>query len=199
MKIRRSFWNCIRSFRKIDISYGVMRRYPRMNIFYLSHKQSRCARWHCDKHVVKMILETAQLLYTAHWVLGRTDFSTAPLQKSKPQRGYQPIKNKNHPSAIWARESLDHYRWLCTLGAYLCREYKFRFGQGKEHSCQKHIYWLKVNMPPLKMTGWRQPPQAMPDEFRRKDSIAAYRAYYIGGKAHLLKYSKRHTPHWINK
>ena len=168
-----------------------------MNIFFLHKNQIKCARWHCDKHVVKMILETTQLLYTAHWVLGTTDFSTAPFQKNKPQRGYQSIKNKNHPSAIWTRESLDHYMWLCMFGAYLCQEYQHRFGATKEHSCQEHLYWLTAHAPAaLKENGWRQPPQAMPDEFKRGDSIAAYRAYYLGAKAHMLTYSKRHRPHW---
>ena len=40
-----------------------------MNIFYLSTNTDECARYHCDKHVVKMILETAQMLSTAHRVL----------------------------------------------------------------------------------------------------------------------------------
>jgi hypothetical protein len=169
-----------------------------MNIFYLSHKPSRCARWHCDKHVVKMILETAQLLYTAHWVLENPDLSTAPVKKNTTQRGYQSIKNKKHPSAIWARESLDHYMWLCELGFELCREYKHRFGEKKEHGCQRHIIWLAAYPPAaLKSLGWSQPPQAMPDEYKDADSIVAYRAYYIGGKKDLLHYTKRHMPHWI--
>ena len=167
-----------------------------MNIFYLSHKPSRCARWHCDKHVVKMILETTQLLYTAHWVLGTTDFSSAPLTKAG-RHGYQSIRNKNHPSAIWARETLDHYMWLCVFGAYLCEEYKYRFGQTKQHSCEKHLDWLTIHVPQNMESGWRQPPQAMPDEFRRADSIPAYRAYYLGAKKEMLHYTKRHKPHWI--
>lgn len=145
-----------------------------------------------------MILETAQLLYTAHWVLESLNMSTAPVKKGTTQRGYQSIKNKKHPSAIWARESLDHYRWLCALGAELCREYKHRYGQHKEHACQKHIAWLSANPPAsLKAIGWRQPPQAMPEEYQNGSSIAAYRAYYIGGKKNILHYTKRHTPHWI--
>ena len=166
-----------------------------MNIFYLSHKTSRCARWHCDKHVVKMILETTQLLYTAHWVIESTpDFTTAPLQKSG-QRGYRSIKNKNHPSAIWARASLDHYVWLCDLGLALCAEYGHRFG--KKHACEAHILWLYENPPGLKPIGWSQPPQAMPEQYRNKNSLIAYRTYYMEGKKHLLSYTGRHVPHWI--
>ena len=171
-----------------------------MNIFYLSHLAARCARWHCDKHVVKMILETAQLLYTAHWVLvGEPDFTCAPLRKSG-DRGYKSIKNKKHPSAIWVRESLDHYTWLCKLGAYLCKEYCHRFGANKKHACQEHIEWLSVNHPiGLISNGWKQPPQAMPDEYKHEDSVTAYRAYYLGPKRALLTYTRREVPYWITQ
>lgn len=176
-----------------------------MNIFFLSRKASRAARWHCDKHVVKMILETTQLLYTAHWVLaaaaGRLpDLSRAPTLVSNPkQHGYLSIHNPKHPSAIWVRESLEHYRWLCELGMALCEEFRYRFGgPTKAHSCEEHIYWLYAHPPAeLASKGWRDPPQAMPPEYKRPASIAAYRAYYRGGKAHLLTYTHRHEPHWL--
>jgi hypothetical protein len=178
-----------------------------MNIFYLSHKTSRCARWHCDKHVVKMILETAQLLYTAHWVLSIGPpklLLTAPTLASNPdQHGYLPIKNKRHPCAIWTRESLAHYMWLCELGMALCEEFQHRYGGS--HACEEHIYWLHQNPPPAlkrKAMGWlHQPPQAMPEEYRcRGDSIKAYRKYYKLNKGEargILQYSKRHRPHWL--
>jgi hypothetical protein len=182
-----------------------------MNIFYLSHKPSRCARWHCDKHVVKMILETTQLLYTAHWVLAlaasaQPDFTTAPSLVSDPkQKGYKSIRNPKHPCAIWTRESLQHYYWLCELGMALCEEYIHRFSTDpadpKSHACEEHIYWLYSHPPPtLKDTGWRQPAQAMPDEYKHGSSIAAYRAYYRLNKGDLrgmLTYTARHKPHWL--
>lgn len=168
-----------------------------MNIFYLSYKTSRCARWHCDKHVVKMILETAQLLYTAHWVISVTpDFSTAPCRKNKTERGYLSIRNKNHPSAIWTRASIDHYMWLCRLGLSLCKEYHYRFGN-KKHACEEHLVWLLANPPGLPRAGWSQPTQAMPDVYKNKNSLIAYRKYYSYGKSHILTYTGRHAPHWI--
>ena len=181
-----------------------------MNIFYLSHKPSRAARWHCDKHVVKMILETAQLLYTAHWVLaalagGAPDLSTAPTLASNPkQHGYLSIRNKNHPCAIWTRESLDHYEWLCRFGLALCAEYQHRFGAKKQHACEQHIRWLQAHLPPTLISkGWSQPAQAMPEEYRvRGDSIRAYRKYYKlnkGEQRDILTYTKRHRPHWLSK
>lgn len=171
-----------------------------MNIFYLSHKTSRCARWHCDKHVVKMILETTQLLYTAHWVLSNNDpdLSSAPYRKNVHERGYRPIKNRNHPCAIWARASLEHYAWLCQLGLALCEEYRFRFGSSKRHSCEEHIEWLYEFWPPsLEAKGWKQPPKAMPIEYKQGDSIVAYREYYRKGKKDILAFTKRHAPHWL--
>jgi hypothetical protein len=157
--------------------------------------------------VVKMILETAQLLYTAHWILalaaGRVpDLSTAPQRKEGP-RGYLPIRNAKHPCAIWARESLAHYRWLCALGIALCQEYQHRFGADKVHGCEEHLFWLNRNPPAqLAAVDWiRQPPQAMPVEYQRsKNSIVAYRAYYKENKGAvrgILKYTARHQPHWL--
>lgn len=170
-----------------------------MNIFYLSRMAARCAQWHCDKHVVKMILETTQLLYTAHWVLmGEPDFRDAPFRKNIYERGYKSIKNKKHPSAIWVRDSVEHYSWLCKLGKYLCDEYRYRFGVTKKHSCEEHILWLSKNIPiGFLSNGWKQPPQAMPDEYKQEDSVAAYKAYYLGPKKRLLKYTKREIPFWI--
>lgn len=178
-----------------------------MNIFYLHPKATRCARWHCDKHVVKMILETAQLLYTAHWILAKAAgvapaLSTAPAPASRPtDHGYLPIHNAKHPCAIWTRASLQHYRWLCELGLALCLEFRHRFGD-KAHSCEKHILWLLFHPPAqLADNGWTQPPKAMPDEYKRSaDSVVCYRAYYKenkGAKRGILTYSSRHRPHWL--
>ena len=68
-----------------------------MNIFYLAHNPTDCAQMHCDKHVVKMILETAQLLSTAHHERG----STAPYKST----------HRNHPSAVWVRSGVKQYQW----------------------------------------------------------------------------------------
>ena len=176
-----------------------------MNIFFLHFKQSKCARWHCDKHVVKMILETAQLLYTAHWYLAidrgyLPSFATAPPSVSEPRmRGYLPISNQKHPSALWTRESLEHYKWLALFGLALCNEYRHRFND-KKHSCENHLRWLYMNIPKeLESRGWKDPPPAMPDIYKTGTAIASYRNYYRDGKTALLKYTKRNKPHWISE
>jgi hypothetical protein len=176
-----------------------------MNIFFLHYNQAKCARWHCDKHVVKMILETAQLLYTAHWYVAINNgylpsFKTAPASVSEPRmRGYLPIRNEKHPSALWTRESLQHYKWLALFGLALCNEYRHRFNDRK-HSCENHLLWLYRNAPTdLKDCGWKDPPPAMPDIYKTGNSIVSYRRYYKEGKKTLLTYTRRHKPHWIER
>ena len=81
-----------------------------MNIFYLHENPQRCAEMHCDKHVVKMILETAQLLSTAHHEID-----------GEPSIECYKATHKNHPSAVWARENRSNYIWLWNLLNSLCK------------------------------------------------------------------------------
>jgi hypothetical protein len=166
-----------------------------MNIFFLHTNPRKCARWHCDKHVVKMILETCQLLYTCHWMLN-SSLATAPFRKGTEQRGYKK-SHWNHPCAKWVRGSLLHYVWLASLGKELVREYKVRYKR-RTHGCEEHMEWLFWNPPLLlKNTGWSEPAKAMPDLYKSGDSVASYRRYYINDKTRMLHYTNRHTPHWI--
>jgi len=176
---------------------------PTMNIFFLHPNAKRCARWHCNKHVVKMALETTQLLYTAHWVLEMElkripSFKDAPAQSSGV-RGYYSINNPTHPCAIWTRESLDHYTWLCEFGLRLTKEYTFRFN--KVHSCEAHLLWLAAHAPPtLVSRGWKNPPCAMPLEYKvSNNAVTCYRLYYAKGKSTLLDYVRRNKPHWLKQ
>jgi hypothetical protein len=193
-----------------------------MNIFALHPKQRKCARWHCDKHVVKMILETCQLLYTAHWVLHYPQLreckspialsrvqktleapdymKTAPLCATSNTHGYRPC-HVNHPSAVWARKTSGNYEWLVRLGWELAQEFTYRFN--KKHSCEDHITWLYHNYPPtIRAFPRTQFSMAMGEEFKiSKDPIRSYRYYYNTSKKErgLLVYSGRHPPHWLTK
>ena len=169
--------------------------FGKMNIFFLHTNPRKCARWHCDKHVVKMLLETCQLLYTCHWLMGSGDFSTSPLRKDGGQ-GYK-MSHKNHPCAKWLRMSLSNYKWLTTLGLELLREYQYRF-KGRSHGCAEHIRWLHMNAPcNLADNGWIEPLKAMPDIYKIGDSVSSYRRYYNGAKQNILKWTGRHVPHWV--
>jgi hypothetical protein len=145
------------------------------------------AQYHCDKHVLKMIIETAQLLYSVHWTLN------SPL----PVNAYK-LSHKNHPCAVWARTSITNYLWLCTLGWWLCKEYQYRYGELKVHKTESHITWLlhnhPVDIPYLTMTA---PALAMPEQFKCENPIRAYRKFYIGSKLKergIVKYKCREPP-----
>jgi len=162
----------------------------RMNIFFLHFDAQIAATHHCDKHVVKMILESAQLLYSSHWV---TDATRLPANAYKKT-------HSNHPCAIWVRESGANYRWLCELGLALCDEFTFRYG--KVHKTRAHLQWLSANPPALPEVGVTEIRQAMPAEYKRPNPVEAYRAYYIENKLKLrgiVRYSKRHAPSWMRR
>jgi len=160
-----------------------------MNIFVLHWSPRVSAQYHCDKHVVKMILETAQLLYSAIWV-------TNPSQI--PESAYK-LSHKNHPCAIWVRQSIQNYMWTCTLGHWLCKEYTFRYG--KFHKTQKHIEWLSQNPPPLSDLGLTPFALAMPDMYKEDNPIHAYRTFYQESKHRergIVSYKKRPWPKFLN-
>jgi hypothetical protein len=169
-----------------------------MNIFFLHPNPRRCARWHCDKHVVKMILESCQLLYTAHWILS-LDLPEPPYIHCAPNRGYKPT-HANHPCSIWVRESLNNYRWLVKLAEELILEFKFRYGD-KLHKCEDHVEWLKLNEPKgLKLTGFTIPKCAMPEEYKRTNPVIAYRLFYKFNKDKsrgIVQYTDRHRPSFL--
>ena len=146
-----------------------------MNIFYLDKDPKLAAIYQYNKHVVKMILESAQMLCTAHHCYG-----------SAEQKANVPYKQAhlNHPSTIRARQSKSTYMWLYDHMMALGTEYYVRYG--KTHltitKCKEFLA-----TPPKYIQGdeWSQPPQAMPDEYKHKDSIIAYWQYYINGKSHI--------------
>lgn len=184
----------------------------KINIFYLDSDPKICAEYHVDRHVVKMIIEYAQLLSTAHRVLDGKQI--VKLSKSgRKQKAWildderedvvYAATHINHPSAKWCRHSKENYDWLFTLWTHLLDEYTHRYG--KQHSCQrllsvlsqcpKSIDFFEPFCPP-----WR----AMPDEYKVAKSdpnytVKSYRAYYIGAKPHMFKWKNRQIPHWIEK
>lgn len=153
-----------------------------MNIFFLHMIPSICAMYHIDKHVVKMILETVQLLCSAHHM---TESSYEP-----PYRLY----SKNHPCAIWTRTSIENYRWLVELGKELCKEYTYRYK--KVHKCQPIIEELGSNLPLIPDIGFTPPAQAMPDIYRSNDAVESYRNYCFFEKNHFLSWKIRGEPEW---
>jgi hypothetical protein len=154
-----------------------------MNIFYLDADPAIASKYHLDKHVVKMPLETAQILCTIHWLQG----NEAP---------YKPT-HKNHPCTIWVNQSIKNYDWVCQLGLELCKEYTFRYG--KTHKCEAIINWCIENKPNLSIDNTQGYALAMPDEFKvNGDVVQSYRNYYKYGKTHLHSWKNREVPTWIS-
>jgi hypothetical protein len=159
-----------------------------MNIFVLSLCPQLAARLHCDKHVVKMILETAQLLYPAHHVVGTTDL---------PEGAYK-TTHANHPCAIWVRESRANYRWLTELGLWLCKEYSYRYCD-RLHKTTRHLVWLFANPPSLPDVPQTPFRQAMPDDCKHPDAVQAYQTYYLKVKVPrgIVHYTRRERPEFL--
>lgn len=177
-----------------------------MNIFYLDHRPEICAQYHCDKHVVKMIIEYAQLLSTAHRILDGKEYVDSSSGR-KIKRWKLPddrdnfvykASHVNHPSAIWARQNEAQYTWLFCLWIRCLNEYTHRYG--KEHACEKLRFVLvnlPNNIPKCPPEKFSEPPQAMPDDCKSTiSSIDAYRQYYIMKKNHFAKWTKRQIPNW---
>ncbi len=148
-----------------------------MNIFVLDNCPEFAAKYQCDKHVVKMVLETAQLLCSAH--------ETAPYKRT----------HYNHPCAIWTRSSMGNYDWLVRHGLALAREYTFRYN--KIHKSTEVIEWAMLNKPNILDLGLLPFAQAMPDQYKNPDDVvSAYRNYYMNEKARIATWTKTETPYW---
>lgn len=151
-----------------------------MNIFALSNDPVIAAQMMCDKHVVKMILESAQLLCAIY------PPGEAPYKRS----------HYNHPSCVWARESKANYLWLIDHALALCEEYTYRYG--KTHKSKEVILWCQKNMkklkfPQLEKTSFKQ---VMKVEYISCNPVTGYRKYYLNEKRSIAKWTKRNPPKW---
>jgi hypothetical protein len=158
-----------------------------MNIFYIHQDPYIAARAMTDKHVVKMVLESAQLLSTAHRVLDGLPMTKMSKSGAKLTRYDHPLplyqaSHINHPSAIWTRESAENYAWLYSHFVALSVEYSNRYG--RVHQSYKDLHALlqplPVNIPRRGQTPMRL---AITDtKWHRDCPVASYRAYYMGEK-----------------
>lgn len=162
-----------------------------MNIFFLSRSPKDAAKLHCDKHVVKMIIETAQMLYSAHWTLNPEGLLPTAYK----------LAHKNNPCSIWVRTSLTNYLWLASLGRWLCNEYNYRYGADKLHKTEQHIAWLFQHPPAsIPVQGLTAPYQAMPIEYKQDDPVQAYQLFYRESKfraRNIVQYTGREWPDFL--
>ena len=159
-----------------------------MNIFYLDRSPMVAAEMHCNKHVVKMILETAQMLSTAHRVIDGDEYAD--------RVGLYKMAHKHHPSTIWTRTSTENYMWLNRLFGALCREYTYRYE--KHHASERLLGPLALVPNGMTYSGFTDPPQCMPDYCKGEDTVLAYQNYYILEKSRFAKWKKRSIPEWFS-
>ena len=153
-----------------------------MNIFWLDKDLRKCAKYHCDKHVVKMLVEYTQLLSSSSRIAGL-------------EQGYK-LSHMKHPDTLWLLESVENWCLLYSLTEYLYEEYKWRYDELGRHKSYEILKTLKI--PPLPKVRFTEPPQCMPEELKSNDFIIAYRNYYIRDKSRFCSWRYRDVPEWFN-
>jgi len=151
-----------------------------MNIFILDQNPKIAATMLCDKHVVKMIVETAQMLCTIARDLGH---AAAPYKST----------HKNHPCTLWAAKSRENWDWLLEHGIEMSAEYTRRYG--RVHKSLAVIHWCSNIPNPPKSSILTPFAQAMPIQYKNDCAVTAYRDYYAGEKSGFAKW-KTAPPHW---
>lgn len=179
-----------------------------MNIFCLDNDPVECAKMHNDKHTVKMCVEYAQLMSTAHRVVDGNLWYGRTINGRKIARYFHANDEMNsilykachinHPSAIWTRKCEANYNWLYNLWTALCEEYSHRYQRMHESFNRLEI---PLMLAPEKIPSgeWTQPTPAM-SQYKQciveGDSIQSYRNYYWEAKADMAKWTKRNKPVW---
>ena len=149
-----------------------------MNVFYLDHDPVKAAQYHNDKHCVKMVTETAQLL------------CNALRHRGWDEDWMYRMSHKHHPCSLWTID-WNNFNWLCQLGLALSDEYTYRFGKihksqaiiEKCYDVMKESHYLHSDH--------ETPALAMPDEYKDKDPVIAYRNYYLGDKQYYVVNNKK--------
>lgn len=155
-----------------------------MNIFVLDYNPVKAARYQCDKHVVKMPLETAQLLCSVF------PAGDAPYKRT----------HYNHPCSIWTRESIENFNWLVKHGIALCDEYSFRYG--REHKSKDVILWCAKNIKKLQFPQTKKTcfAKCFDEKYHVGNARESYREYYLKEKKRIAKWEKgRPMPSWFSR
>jgi hypothetical protein len=179
-----------------------------MNIFVLAKNINTSAKYHPDKHIVKMPLETAQLLCTAYIELSKeinllpTTINFYNKRKRKIVVNLYRSTHKNHPCTLWVKHSLGNFKWTIEHGLALCAEYKFRYN--KTHKCETVIKAFKSNLENnpkfcalFNNYNKTKNVQCMPDQYKNTDTVKAYQDYFISEKSHLFNWKNRNTPKFV--
>lgn len=178
-----------------------------MNIFYVDKDPVAAAQALVNQHVVKMGLESAQLLCNAHRILDGSKVVERKDSKRKRTKWVMDgflenvlykATHTNHPCSVWVRESVENYNWLHSHMNAILSEYTVRYG--KVHKIEKGGLLLALSIPPVNIpkVPFTEPPFCMPDKYIVSgDAVENYRNFYNHGKKHLHKWKVRPAPYWI--
>lgn len=154
-----------------------------MNIFFLANQPDIIAELQCDRHAVKMILESVQMLSTNHHLVGDKNYALV-----KPTHA-------NHPSTIWARQSTENYQFLYNLTVAMIKEYEFRYNNSNTY--RDDVMKLKNIPSKIKDTKLTKFAVCMPDQYKHDDPIQSYRNFYINDKKDFCYWTNRLGPDWF--
>lgn len=184
-----------------------------MNIFVLDENPKLAAEYHCDKHVVKMILESAQMKSTAHWLhlLSANNKSLKDFKRIRDAKQWllentdlslhppYAMTHVHHPCTIWVSENIQNYMWHYELLFYLCKEYTKRYG--KIHKTANYLSWFKNNIPKgMKSSTLQDFAICMHEEYKiNADPISSYRNYYKKDKVRFAKWKLNNIPCWFSE
>ena len=181
-----------------------------MNIFRLHNNPKKAAQLQCDKHVVKMIVESAQMLSTAHRMLDGTIERRPSVSGRTMVRYYTHPHFDNvlykavhtgHPSTLWTMESRDNYIWHYEHFVALCDEYQYRYG--KKHLTDKALRGIlstvPVNIPDIGPTTFKLAMGSNPECMFPEDPVKSYRLFYQTKQDRFkMVWTKRDVPQWFN-
>lgn len=181
-----------------------------MNIFALSPVPEVAAKWHCDKHVSKMIVEAAQMLSTAHRILDGS-MSRRPSKSGKTKVRYWSMGDNRedilykavhcgHPCTVWTMESHSNYKWHYELFKELCKEYTYRYGKvhATETKLMDVLKEIPKNIKKSYMTPFALAMGSNPECINHDDPIGSYQQFYQTKQDRFkMSWSKRETPHWF--
>ena len=181
-----------------------------MNIFVLDKNPEKAAKYHCDKHCVKMILEAGQMLCAAHWIgaLKSVNKELSDFKRVREAKWYAEshadsslippwtLTHTRHPCTIWTSKNTGNYEWHAQLMRALLDEYTLRYQ--RHHKSELVYEWLSSKVPyGMSRSKLTEHPQCMPEECKvPKDPVAAYRNYYHMHKSYMAKWNKGPSPDW---
>lgn len=153
-----------------------------MNIFFLDYDVLKCAQYHCDRHLVKMITEHTQMLSTACRMNGI-------------EIGYK-ITHSNHPCTRWVQESSTNWTWLRQLTLEMEKVWRKRFNHSPDKRHKSAIICQSLKCPKLPARGITTRPQCMPDQYKDQNPVTAYRNFYKGEKYSIATWKDGNIPYW---